>query len=81
LRHQARRNDRRLWLRARGSTRDQVLLFAWSGKVLAIDSVPERFAKAQSFGTETLDYKADELQEQIRAITEGKGPDSVIEAA
>jgi threonine dehydrogenase-like Zn-dependent dehydrogenase len=49
-------------------------------RVIAIDTVPERLALARQSGAETLDYAEGDLQERIIAMTNGKGPDSVIEA-
>lgn len=51
-----------------------------AGRVLAIDTVPERLALARLSGAETLDYAEDDLQERILSLTGGRGPDSVIEA-
>ena len=49
-------------------------------RVIAIDTVPARLALARAAGAETLDYANKDLQEQIRTLTAGKGPDAVIEA-
>jgi threonine dehydrogenase-like Zn-dependent dehydrogenase len=49
-------------------------------RVLAIDAVPERMELARQSGAETLDYTDKDLQEAIVEMTDGKGPDSVIEA-
>lgn len=49
-------------------------------RVIAIDTVPERLALARASGAETLDYTDEDLQERILAITNGLGPDAVIEA-
>jgi threonine dehydrogenase-like Zn-dependent dehydrogenase len=49
-------------------------------RVIAIDTVPERRALAEASGAETLDYTSDMLQQEILHLTEGNGPDSVIEA-
>jgi threonine dehydrogenase-like Zn-dependent dehydrogenase len=49
-------------------------------RVIAIDAVPERLALARASGAETLDYSDKDLQQQIVSLTNGKGPDSVIEA-
>jgi threonine dehydrogenase-like Zn-dependent dehydrogenase len=49
-------------------------------RVLAVDTVPERMAMARAGGAETLDYKNDRLLDQIKDLTNGQGPDSVIEA-
>jgi threonine dehydrogenase-like Zn-dependent dehydrogenase len=51
-----------------------------AGRVIAIDTVPERLAMARAAGAETLDYAEKDLQEQIMALTRGQGPDAVIEA-
>jgi threonine dehydrogenase-like Zn-dependent dehydrogenase len=49
-------------------------------RVIAIDTVSERLALARQAGAETLDYTDEDLQEQIVSLTNGRGPDSVIEA-
>jgi threonine dehydrogenase-like Zn-dependent dehydrogenase len=49
-------------------------------RVIAVDTVPERLAMAQAGGAETLDYRDDELLDEIKDLTHGLGPDSVIEA-
>jgi threonine dehydrogenase-like Zn-dependent dehydrogenase len=51
-----------------------------AGRVIAIDTVPERLALARQSGAETLDYTDADLQKNILDITGGKGPDAVIEA-
>jgi len=51
-----------------------------AARVIAIDTVPERLALARASGAETLDYADEDLQKQIVAMTDGKGPDAVIEA-
>ena len=48
-------------------------------RVLAVDPVPERRAMAQRHGIETFDL-TDDVVEQIRAATDGRGPDSVVDA-
>ena len=49
-------------------------------RVIAIDTVPERLALARQSGAETLDYTDDDLQQRILDMTNGQGPDAVIEA-
>ena len=49
-------------------------------KVIAIDNIPERLALARQAGAEVLDYTSEDLQLQILELTDGKGPDAVIEA-
>src|SRR6185312_14652468 len=51
-----------------------------AGRVIAVNSVPERIAMAQTGGAETLDYRDEKLQDHIVEMTKGQGPDSVIEA-
>lgn len=48
-------------------------------RVLAIDPVPERRLLAERYGAETFDLDADALAALLDA-TEGRGPDSVIDA-
>jgi len=50
-------------------------------KVFAVDLVPERLARARSRGITTLDLRAvDDLGQAVRDLTDGRGPDSVIDA-
>jgi len=51
-----------------------------AGRVIALDIVPERLALAEASGAETLRYDDEDLQKRILDMTDGKGPDSVIEA-
>jgi threonine dehydrogenase-like Zn-dependent dehydrogenase len=53
-----------------------------AGKVIGVDLVPERLARARLHGTETLDLREhqDDLAEVIRGMTGGRGPDAVIDA-
>lgn len=51
-----------------------------AGRVIAVDTVPERLSLARAGGAETLDYKDKDLQKQILDMTDGQGPDAVIEA-
>jgi threonine dehydrogenase-like Zn-dependent dehydrogenase len=51
-----------------------------AGRVIAIDTVPERLALAEAAGAETLDYADEDLQQRILDMTQGQGPDAVIEA-
>ncbi|MBZ9674452.1 zinc-dependent alcohol dehydrogenase [Mesorhizobium sp. ES1-1] len=51
-----------------------------AGRVIALDIVPERLALAEASGAETLRYDDEDLQQRILDMTDGKGPDSVIEA-
>lgn len=51
-----------------------------AGRVIAIDTVPERLALARASGAETIDYAEGDVQARIIEMTKGLGPDSVIEA-
>ncbi|MFF0341620.1 zinc-dependent alcohol dehydrogenase [Kribbella sp. NPDC004875] len=48
-------------------------------RVIGVDLVPERIERAQARGVETLEY-SDDVADQIRNLTDGRGPDSVIDA-
>jgi threonine dehydrogenase-like Zn-dependent dehydrogenase len=50
-------------------------------RVLAVDLVPERIARAQGHGVETFNLEEhDDLAGAIREVTDGRGPNSVIDA-
>jgi threonine dehydrogenase-like Zn-dependent dehydrogenase len=51
-------------------------------RVLGVDLVPERLERARSHGVETLDLleHEDDLIETVRGMTDGRGPDSVLDA-
>src|SRR4051794_28332946 len=50
-------------------------------RVLAIDLVPERIERSRSHGVEVFDLDAgDDITEAVRGATDGRGPDSVIDA-
>ncbi len=52
-----------------------------ASKVFAIDLVPERMAMAARHGIEVLDWNDHEdISEALRELTDGRGPDSVIDA-
>jgi threonine dehydrogenase-like Zn-dependent dehydrogenase len=48
-------------------------------RVIGVDLVPERLQRAELHGVEVLRY-SDEVADEIRDRTEGRGPDSVIDA-
>jgi threonine dehydrogenase-like Zn-dependent dehydrogenase len=54
------------------------------GKVIGIDLVPERLDRARSRGIEVLDLRDfdrdSDLVDAVRQLTDGRGPDSVIDA-
>ena len=50
-------------------------------RVIGIDLVPERITLAQKYGFETVDIgAADDIGDELRELTKGRGPDSVIDA-
>src|SRR5215217_4420987 len=50
-------------------------------RVIGIDLVEERLALAAKYGIETVDIgNADDIGEELRELTDGRGPDSVIDA-
>src|SRR3954452_18671780 len=51
-------------------------------RVISVDLVPERLERARQRGAEVLDYNPyhGDLGEAIRNMTDGRGPDSVIDA-
>jgi threonine dehydrogenase-like Zn-dependent dehydrogenase len=51
-------------------------------RVIGVDLVPERIARVRQRGIEVLDLREheDDLAELVRSMTEGRGPDSVIDA-
>ncbi|MFW6641512.1 alcohol dehydrogenase catalytic domain-containing protein [Nocardiopsis algeriensis] len=51
-----------------------------AGKVFGVDPVPERRARAETWGVEVFDPADDDFAEQIRDRTDGRGPDAVIDA-
>jgi threonine dehydrogenase-like Zn-dependent dehydrogenase len=51
-----------------------------AGRVIAIDRFPERLRKAESIGAEPLDYESTDVQEALKEITGGRGPDACIDA-
>jgi threonine dehydrogenase-like Zn-dependent dehydrogenase len=50
--------------------------------VIGVDLVPERLERARRRGVSVLDLHAhgDDLAEAVRALTDGRGPDAVIDA-
>ncbi|PPG39050.1 zinc-dependent alcohol dehydrogenase [Rathayibacter sp. AY2B5] len=48
-------------------------------RVLAVEPVAERRAMAERYGVETFDL-SDDIAAQLRDLTDGRGPDSVVDA-
>jgi threonine dehydrogenase-like Zn-dependent dehydrogenase len=51
-----------------------------AGRVIAVDSVKERLALARKLGAEVIDFKQGSVHDQIVSLTQGEGPDAVIDA-
>jgi threonine dehydrogenase-like Zn-dependent dehydrogenase len=52
-----------------------------AGQVIGLDLVPERLARAQAHGVRTIDVsQTDDVAAAVRELTDGRGPDSVIDA-
>lgn len=52
-----------------------------AGRVIALDLVPERLERARLRGDEVYDVSgSDDVVEAIRDVTDGRGPDAVIDA-
>jgi 2-desacetyl-2-hydroxyethyl bacteriochlorophyllide A dehydrogenase len=58
----------------------QVARAAGAAHVFAIDTVPERLAVAESFGAQPLHAEEDDVREQVRAGSEGRGVDVCVDA-
>ncbi|MCS5734603.1 alcohol dehydrogenase catalytic domain-containing protein [Herbiconiux daphne] len=48
-------------------------------RVIAVDPVPERRAMAERHGIETLDL-SDDVADSLRELTDGRGPDAIVDA-
>ena len=51
-----------------------------AGRVIAIDTVPERLAMAKSAGAETLDFMKEDIYDRIQELTSCRGADACIDA-
>jgi threonine dehydrogenase-like Zn-dependent dehydrogenase len=49
-------------------------------RVIAIDTVPERLALAQSAGAVTLDFRKEDIYDRLQEMTFGRGADACIDA-
>jgi threonine dehydrogenase-like Zn-dependent dehydrogenase len=60
----------------------RIALQRGAGRVIGVDLVPERLERARSRGVDVLDLRnhEEDLGPAIRELTDGRGPDSVIEA-
>ena len=51
-----------------------------AGRVLAIDTVPERLQLALSAGAEVIDFRQEDVYDRIQILTQGRGADACIDA-
>jgi threonine dehydrogenase-like Zn-dependent dehydrogenase len=52
-----------------------------ASRVIGVDLVPERLELARRYGVETVDLgEVEDVVEHLRELTDGRGPDSVIDA-
>ena len=51
-----------------------------AGRVIAIDTVPERLRMAEAAGAITIDFMKDDVYERIQELTQGRGADACIDA-
>jgi threonine dehydrogenase-like Zn-dependent dehydrogenase len=65
-----------------GDMAARIALHQGADRVIGVDLVPERLQRAQKHGVETLDLAehGDGLGDVIRDLTDGRGPDAVIDA-
>ena len=64
-----------------GDMSARIALHRGAGRVIGVDLVPERLERARARGVETLDLNGtDDLVETVRDLTDGRGPDAVIDA-
>jgi threonine dehydrogenase-like Zn-dependent dehydrogenase len=50
------------------------------GRVIAIDTVPERLALAKAAGAIAIDFKHEDVYDRIQELTSGRGADACIDA-
>ncbi|SHG63165.1 zinc-dependent alcohol dehydrogenase [Streptoalloteichus hindustanus] len=64
-----------------GDMSARVALHRGAARVIGVDLVPERLDRARRRGVEALDLREhDDIADTIRGMTDGRGPDSVIDA-
>jgi threonine dehydrogenase-like Zn-dependent dehydrogenase len=67
-------------LRAGGPVSIKSAFLLGAGRVIAIDTVPERLAMAEQSGALTLDFHDVDIYEKIQELTSGRGADACIDA-
>jgi threonine dehydrogenase-like Zn-dependent dehydrogenase len=65
-----------------GDMATRVATYRGAQNVIGVDLVPERLERARQRGVTVLDLNehGDDLAEAVRALTDGRGPDAVIDA-
>jgi threonine dehydrogenase-like Zn-dependent dehydrogenase len=65
-----------------GDMSTRVAKYRGAGKIIAVDLIPERLQRAKDNGIEVIDLSEheDDLRDIILEMTDGRGPDSVIDA-
>jgi threonine dehydrogenase-like Zn-dependent dehydrogenase len=64
-----------------GDMATRVAMYRGAGRVIGVDLVPDRLERARERGVETIDLSAhDDIADVIRDLTDGRGPDSVVDA-
>ena len=64
-----------------GEMAARIALQRGAGRVIGLDLVPERLERARQHGVDVLDATdGDDLPQKLRDLTDGRGPDSVIDA-
>jgi threonine dehydrogenase-like Zn-dependent dehydrogenase len=59
----------------------RIALQQGAGRVIGVDTVPERLSLAAKYGVETIDFDAvDSVRDVVLDLTEGRGVDSAVDA-
>lgn len=58
----------------------QSAMLIGAGRVIGIDRFPERLRKARSIGAVTINYEFVDVQDALKDLTGGRGPDRCIDA-
>ncbi len=63
-----------------GEMAARIAMHRGASKVIGIDVVSDRLARARTRGVDALDFDMDDLVGAVRDMTDGRGPDAVIDA-
>jgi threonine dehydrogenase-like Zn-dependent dehydrogenase len=64
-----------------GDMSARIALHRGAARVIGVDVVPERLERARATGVEVVDLSEhDDLGDVVRELTDGRGPDSVVDA-